>query len=105
MVENYSHLAEIYDFVMRRVHYDRWNEYLYYVTKEHLDNNPKILEIAAGKGNLTRLFSRYYKGIISTEYRFICLRNLTMNMQKYAAICLDYLSKINLIWFIPHSTV
>jgi SAM-dependent methyltransferase len=88
MVDNYYKLAEIYNHVMRRVRYDRWSEYLYYVTKQYVPDNPKVLELAAGNCNLLRLFSSYYPGIIATDI------SLTMLKKSYcpgSRVCCDML--------------
>ncbi len=70
MADNYTKLAKIYDFVMKRVRYDRWSEYLYLITNEYVPENPRILELAAGKCAFTSLFSEYYENIIATDLSF-----------------------------------
>jgi len=82
MTPNYSVLAEIYNYVMRRVRYDRWCEYLYYVTKEYLPDDPKILELAAGNCSLTKLFSKYYNGIIATDLSIHMLKKAVCGCEK-----------------------
>jgi SAM-dependent methyltransferase len=67
MVENYSALAEIYSFVMKKVRYDRWSEYLFYLTRDYLPENPRILELAAGNCSMTNLFYKHHKNIIATD--------------------------------------
>lgn len=82
MNPNYSVLAEIYNHVMRRVRYDRWSEYLYYLTKEYLPENPKILELAAGNCTLTKLFARHYNGIIATDLSLYMLKKAVCGCKK-----------------------
>jgi SAM-dependent methyltransferase len=86
MTDNYHRLADIYNHVMRRVRYDRWSEYLYYVTKQYIPDNPKVLELAAGNCSLLNLFSYYYPGIIATD---ISLAMLKKSRCKNVKVCCD----------------
>jgi SAM-dependent methyltransferase len=88
MVENYSRLADIYNHVMRRVRYDRWSEYLYYVTRQYVPKHPKVLELAAGNCNLLNLFSKYYPNIIATD---LSLNMLLKGSCKNPKVCCNML--------------
>lgn len=70
MTKNYSDLAVIYNHIMKKVRYDRWSEYLYWVTKEFLPDKPKVLELAAGKCSLAKLLSNYFPDIITSDLSY-----------------------------------
>lgn len=88
MIANYHQLAEIYNFVMKRVRYDRWSEYLFYLTRPYLPENPRILELAAGNCSLTKLLSVCYKNIYATDLSFTMLNS---GDYRYDKICCDML--------------
>jgi SAM-dependent methyltransferase len=89
MVDNYKQLADIYNHVMKRVRYDRWSEYLYYVTRQYVPNDPKVLELAAGNCNLLNLFSEYYSNIIATDLSLSMLKHAKCRNSK---VCCDMLN-------------
>ena len=100
MSENYSHLAEIYDFVMRKVRYDRWSEYLFYLTKDYLPEDPHILEIAAGNCSFTKLFSKYYPRIFASDLSIDMLKNSCYDLDKICCnmLKLPFRNKFDLIY-------
>lgn len=61
-MEAYSGFAEVYDFLMKDVDYDRWVDYIESIFKKFSLTPKKILELACGTGNITnRLAVRGYE--------------------------------------------
>jgi SAM-dependent methyltransferase len=89
MVDNYSKLADIYEYVMKRVRYDRWSEYLYHLTKDFVKKNPLVLELAAGKCGFTEYFREYYPDIIATDLSFNMLAKSNCRLPK---VCCNMLN-------------
>jgi ubiquinone/menaquinone biosynthesis C-methylase UbiE len=50
--EIYTHLAVIYDEVMREIDYDDWADYIDALIQKHNENAETILELACGTGSL-----------------------------------------------------
>lgn len=56
-VDPYSHLAEIYDHLMRHVDYAYWADYIELVFRRFESKPKTLLELACGTGNLAMLLS------------------------------------------------
>ena len=57
--DNYFHVSNIYDHIMRKVRYDYWADYIYAVSSNYIDENAKVLELGSGSCKLARFLSAY----------------------------------------------
>ena len=64
----YERLAPIYDHVMSHVNYNLWVNYVYNITKNYLNKDSKVLELAAGNCRFAKAFSKYYPSFIATDF-------------------------------------
>jgi SAM-dependent methyltransferase len=72
----YTHLAPIYDFVMRSVSYSNWASYIHTISKKYAVKNDMILELGCGTGKFANYFKKYYPHIILSD---ISLQMLKQN--------------------------
>ncbi len=63
----YSQLPLIYGYIMRKIDYRIWAEYIYSIVADDLSKNPKILELAAGNCNLAKHLLEFYPKIIVSD--------------------------------------
>lgn len=66
-VRQYSLISEIYSDLMKEVNYVRWAKYIYILTKDKIQSNSEILELASGSCNLSTNLQSKYKNIICTD--------------------------------------
>ncbi len=65
--KSYENIPAIYDHIMRKVHYQKWSEYIYEIVKDSVPQDSKVLELAAGNCRFTNYFKKYYPGLIATD--------------------------------------
>ena len=63
----YSKLPLIYSYIMRKIDYKIWAEYIYSIVSEDLPVKPRILELAAGNCKLAKYLSEFYPLIIVSD--------------------------------------
>lgn len=51
-VKNYEKVSLVYDFLMRRINYKDWADYIYDIAKERIHKDSSVLEIGSGSGRL-----------------------------------------------------
>jgi len=66
----YDKVADIYPYLMRTIHYDKWAKYLYEIVKTSVNKNDVILELGAGNGKLADHLRHYFPDIIITDLSF-----------------------------------
>lgn len=64
---NYEKLWIIYDYLMQNVRYDIWANYIFYLLKDELPSNPKLLELGAGNCKLANLLKDFFPNIIASD--------------------------------------
>ena len=83
----YDSVSLIYDHIMRKVRYDYWADYIYSVSSDFIDDDPKVLELASGNCKLARFLSAYYPKLIASDLSFAMLnKNSKTYFQK---VCCD----------------
>jgi SAM-dependent methyltransferase len=65
--KNYSCVANIYDHIMRKVHYDYWADYIYSISSDRIGSKPRVLELASGNCQLAHYLSAYYPKLCATD--------------------------------------
>jgi SAM-dependent methyltransferase len=98
---NYKDVSSIYNHIMRKVRYDHWADYIYAISNNYLKNNPRVLELASGQGQLAHFLSAYYPKIIASDQSNAMLTNL--NKYEFKKVCCDmrllpFKSKFDLIF-------
>lgn len=97
----YSQLPQIYGYIMRKIDYNIWAEYIYSIVNEYLTKKPKILELAAGNCSLAKYFSEFYPQITASDISINMLKeNPSITLPK---VCCDmtrlpFKSKFDLIY-------
>ena len=71
------------------ISYKWWARYLYTITNKKVNNNPVVLELAAGNCSLARHLSKLYKNYIATDISFSML---SYNDDKITKVCCDMTS-------------
>lgn len=66
----YSLVSEIYPNLMNEVSYKSWAKYLIRITKSYIQTDSRILELASGSCQLSKILSRDYPNIICTDLSF-----------------------------------
>lgn len=83
--KNYSHVATIYDYLMRDINYSDWAEYLNTLFENYGNCGYKILEIACGTGKLANSMKKYFSNIFISD--------LSINMLEFSnaknKVCCD----------------
>lgn len=67
-VAPYSVLAEIYDFVMNHVNYNRWAKYVWTICDRFELDDPAILDVSCGTGRLCQYLSRYNARLLGMDF-------------------------------------
>ncbi len=83
-VKQYSLVSEIYSDLMKEVNYVRWAKYIYLITKDKIQLNSEILELASGSCNLSTYLQSKYKNIICTD---ISKQMLMQSSYKKKIVC------------------
>lgn len=65
--KNYNNVVNIYNHIMRKVHYDYWADYIYSISSYHIGTNPRVLELASGNCQLAYFLSAYYPRLFPTD--------------------------------------
>lgn len=65
--KNYNNVANIYNHIMRKVHYDYWADYIYSISSYHIGSKPRVLELASGNCHLAYFLSAYYPNYFATD--------------------------------------
>lgn len=72
---------------MRKVRYDYWADYIYAISSDYVDEDPKVLELASGNCHLARFLSAYYPNFIASDISHEMLnKNSKTHLQK---VCFD----------------
>ncbi len=66
-VNDYTTLSLVYSHLMRSVDYKSWARYIHSISKEHLKNNGKVLELASGEGRLAKHLLKYFDEIVVSD--------------------------------------
>ncbi len=84
--KDYTIIAEIYDYLMRKIDYKDWAKYIYDVVREYIEGELIVLELASGTGKLGTAFS-----IFSSKFVFTDLSNdmLKAVEDDFTKICCD----------------
>lgn len=64
----YSHLADLYNHLMKQIDYKDWANYLHILFQTYVKSPKYVLELAAGTGNITRHLRKYYSQIIVSDF-------------------------------------
>lgn len=84
---NYVHISNIYDHIMRKVRYDYWADYIYALAGNFINNESSVLELGSGNCKLAKFLSAYFPKIIATDLSFRMLsKNSKSRMPK---VCCD----------------
>lgn len=83
----YDEVVFIYSHLMRKVHYDYWADYIYSVTNRFINNQSKVLELAAGNCQLAQFLSDYYPNYLASDLSLPMLKQF--NNKKIDKICCD----------------
>ena len=86
-VKPYEKLSEVYDGLMKNVDYQNWSKYILDIAEEHISDDPRILELAAGNCKMAQLITRRFKNFIGTDISFEMLKSSENN--KLKKICCD----------------
>ncbi|NWF90515.1 MAG: class I SAM-dependent methyltransferase [Ignavibacteriaceae bacterium] len=87
--KNYTHVADIYEHLMRKVRYDYWADYIYALASNYITEKATALEISSGNCKLARFLSAYYSKLIATDLSFDMLVKYPSNIKN--KICCDML--------------
>lgn len=82
----YEKLALIYDHLMSHVNYDLWAKYIYKISKELIDKDARVLELAAGNGKISSLLKKYYPDIIISD---LSLEMLSSKKNAVIKVCCE----------------
>ena len=85
----YEVLPLIYPHLMKRIKFDKWENYLYAIVKDECGKKSKVLELAAGDGTFAKFFCKYYPSLIITD---ISHKMLVKNNNGLKKVCCDMLS-------------
>lgn len=81
-VKPYEKLVFVYDHLMKHVNYKLWAEYIYKISKQHINSNPNILELAGGNTHFAGIFQKYYPNILVTDKSFEMLSSGKNKLQR-----------------------
>ncbi|HKI78578.1 MAG TPA: class I SAM-dependent methyltransferase [Ignavibacteriaceae bacterium] len=85
----YQDLSLIYDHLMKKVRYDYWADYIYNLTFEYLNNNPRILELGSGNCQFAEYFIKKFPNYVATDISIDMLRR---SKTKLINVCCDMTS-------------
>ncbi len=97
----YSQIAEIYAHLMNLIDYPQWAYYYYILSKDYIESDAKVLEIASGNCKLANSLLHYYKNITASDLSFEMLKkSVNENLPR---VCCDmrnlpFKQKFNLIF-------
>lgn len=95
----YSVVSEIYSDLMKEVNYKRWAKYIYLITRDKINADSDVLELASGSCNLTSFLKFKYKKIICTD---ISKEMLRKSNYQHRVVCdmlkLPFKKKFDLIF-------
>ncbi len=63
----YDKLALVYSFIMKKVDYKVWSEYIASLVSRYVGSNARTLELAAGNCTFASYFMSYYPHLIATD--------------------------------------
>lgn len=80
--KSYSHLAEVYEHMMRFIDYKSWAKYIYLISKLNKNKNKYVLELAGGRGTLAKLLQEKFTNYILTDLSLKMLSNPKLELEK-----------------------
>mgnify|MGYP000408630571 CR=1 FL=1 len=63
----YESIPGIYDYIMKKISYSEWADYIHETVKDSIPVNAKVLELAAGNCKFANHFKKYYPDLITTD--------------------------------------
>ncbi|MGK9477220.1 class I SAM-dependent DNA methyltransferase [Melioribacter sp. OK-6-Me] len=99
-VPQYSALAKIYGHLMRSIDYNDWAKYLLDIAAGLDTQNCKVLELAAGTGELARLLSNKFTDYVAIDssYDMLSIANAQVKLVCCDMTLLPFKNKFNLIF-------
>ncbi len=99
-VPQYSALAKIYGHLMRSIDYNDWAKYLLEIAAELGTENCKVLELAAGTGELARLLSNKFTDYVAIDssYEMLSIASAPVKLVCCDMTSLPFKSKFNFIF-------
>lgn len=98
-VKPYDLVATIYPDLMSEVNYKRWAKYIYQLTKNYIQPDAAVLELASGNCSLASILKKYYKNIICTDLSLQMLRQSSFDKKIVCSmIQLPFNNKFDLIF-------
>jgi len=99
----YKYISKVYKCIMKDINYPQWAEYLYEISTEYVEKDAKVLELAAGNGNLINHLQKYFqKKIIATDLSLNMLRENDKKANTLMVCCdmneLPFKQKFDLIY-------
>jgi len=86
----YEKVAVIYNDLMSVVNYDVWTDYVLDIAETYIDEEARILELAAGTCQITHRFSKVFKNIIATDISLPMLQSV--KYRNFKMVCCDMIS-------------
>lgn len=99
----YKYITKVYKCIMKDINYAQWAEYIYELSSEYVEKDAKVLELAAGNGNLINHLQKYFdKKIIATDLSLNMLRENEKKSNTLMVCCnmneLPFNDKFDLIY-------
>ncbi len=79
LTNNYFHLASVYSHLMRSIDYKQWAKYILVISEEIKEENPSVLELACGTGEITNILRKQFKNYVAADISFSMLKNMKCN--------------------------
>lgn len=71
---------------MRFVSYKWWARYIFFISKKHLNKNPKVLELAGGNCSLAKYLKKQFYFYVVSDISLNMLKSSTVNVNR---VCCD----------------
>lgn len=86
LVRNYEKIFELYSYLMSKVDYKDWSEYIFNIHKYCEVKGDKVLDLGAGNGKIAHYLSAKIKDITISDKSFYMLKSAPVD---FAKICCD----------------
>jgi SAM-dependent methyltransferase len=86
-IQPYEKVAVIFDFLMKKLDYESWSNYILEIANTYLEKNASLLELGAGTCKIAEYISKRYKNYIATDISLQMLNYSKCNAVK--KVCCD----------------
>jgi SAM-dependent methyltransferase len=96
----YDKLALVYDHLMDHVNYNVWTRYVYRISRNYVNKNSAVLELAGGNGKFSKIFKSYFRNILVTDKSLAMLSSKKNDLPEVCCemVNLPFKKKFDLIY-------